>query len=110
MMTNTAMTLTLDAKAVEALDQYRQALSAFQAVGHGSDEGADLYLTAENAAEDLGKQIAALAASENKAKLDALAAWSPDDYPAGSEVYWSKINEFGKQHLLNQQLNLIGRD
>lgn len=110
-MTDTpAMTLTLDANALEALARYRQALLAFQAVGHGSEEGGDLYLTAESAAEDLGKQIAALAASENKAKLDELAAWSPDDYPAGSEVYWREMDELGKQHLLNQQLNLIGRD
>ncbi|MFU5667493.1 hypothetical protein ACM7UX_31580 [Pseudomonas aeruginosa] len=109
-MANTPMTLTLDAKAVEALDQYRQALAAFQAVGHGSEEGADLYLTAENAAENLGKQIAALAASENKAKLDDLAGCSPDDYPAGSEVYWREMDELGTRHLLNQQLKLIDRD
>ncbi|MBA6105266.1 hypothetical protein [Pseudomonas monteilii] len=56
-----AMTLTLDSNAVEALARYRQALSAFQEVGHGTDQGADLYLDAERAAEDLGKQIAALA-------------------------------------------------
>lgn len=62
MMTNTpAKTLTLDANALDALARYRQAHSAFQAVGHGSDEGADLYLASENAAEELGKQIAALA-------------------------------------------------
>ncbi|KPC01969.1 hypothetical protein QO021_28220 (plasmid) [Pseudomonas amygdali pv. lachrymans] len=62
MMKNTqAMTVTLDAKAVEALALYRQALSAFQAVGHGADEGAALFLATERAAEDLGKRIAALA-------------------------------------------------
>jgi hypothetical protein len=61
-MNNTQpMTVTLDTNAVEALSRYRQALSAFQAVGHGSDEGADLYLAAERTAEELGKQIAALA-------------------------------------------------
>lgn len=56
-----AVTVALDTSAVEALARYRQALSAFQAVGHGTDEGADLYLDTERAAEDLGKQIAALA-------------------------------------------------
>ncbi|MGN7738636.1 hypothetical protein ACTJKT_01380 [Pseudomonas sp. 22526] len=56
-----AMTVTLDANAVEALSRYRQALSAFEAVGHGTDEGADLFLATERAAEDLGKQIAVLA-------------------------------------------------
>jgi hypothetical protein len=56
-----AMTVTLDAEAVEALSHYRQALSAFQAVGHGSDEGADLFLTSERAAEELGRLIADLA-------------------------------------------------
>ena len=55
------MTVTLDAQAVEALSHYRQALSAFQAVGHGSDEGADLFLTSERAAEELGRLIADLA-------------------------------------------------
>lgn len=56
-----AVTVTLDAKAVEALSQYRQALSAFQEVGHGTDKGADLYLDTERAAEELGRQVAALA-------------------------------------------------
>ncbi|WP_439126313.1 MAG: hypothetical protein ACNJA3_28505 (plasmid) [Pseudomonas rhizophila] len=61
-MKNThAMTVTLDANAVEALSRYRQALSAFEVVGHGTDEGADLFLASERAAEELGKQIAALA-------------------------------------------------
>lgn len=61
-MNNTQeMTVTLDVNAVAALTRYRQALSAFQAVGHGADEGADLFLAAERAAEELGKQIAALA-------------------------------------------------
>lgn len=55
------MTVTLDTNAVEAPARYRQALSAFQAVGQGFDVGADLYLAAERAAEELGKQIAALA-------------------------------------------------
>lgn len=56
-----AMTVTLDTSAVKALARYRHALSAFQAVGHGTDQGADLYLDTERAAEDLGKQIASLA-------------------------------------------------
>lgn len=103
-------TLTLDAKAVEALDQYLQALQAFQAVGHGTDDGANLYLAAERAAEDLGKRIAVLAASANEAKLDELAVWSPEDYPAGSEAYWCEVEELGERHLLNQQLNLIKHD
>ncbi|MHC5208765.1 hypothetical protein [Pseudomonas chlororaphis] len=55
------VTVALDANAVEALSRYRQALSAFEAVGHGAVEGADLFLATERAAEDLGKQIAALA-------------------------------------------------
>ncbi|GLF10561.1 hypothetical protein [Pseudomonas aeruginosa] len=63
-MKNTqAMTVTLDAKAVEALSQYRQALAAFQAVGHGTDEGAALFLASERAAEELGRQVEALAPS-----------------------------------------------
>ncbi|HJH19468.1 MAG TPA: hypothetical protein K8W20_12225 [Pseudomonas lactis] len=61
MKNNQAMTVTLDANAVEALARYRQALSAFQAVGHGADEGADLFLATEHAAEELGKRIAELA-------------------------------------------------
>ncbi|TCV62748.1 hypothetical protein [Pseudomonas fluorescens] len=61
-MKNTqAMTITLDANALEALSRYRKALSAFEDVGHGADEGAELFLATERAAEELGKQIAALA-------------------------------------------------
>lgn len=57
------LTLTLDAEAVTAILRYRQALLAFEAVGHGADEGADLFLAVERAAEELGKQVAALAPS-----------------------------------------------
>ena len=60
---NQTMTVTLDAKAVEALSHYRQALTAFQAVGHGTDEGADLFQASERAAVELGRQVAALAPS-----------------------------------------------
>ncbi|QCI13093.1 hypothetical protein E6B08_17705 [Pseudomonas putida] len=102
--------MTLDAKAAEALSRYREALSAFQAVGHGTDEGADLYLSAERAAEDFGRQIAVLAAKEDKAKLDELAACSPDDHPGGSADYWRQMDELGKDHMLSQKLNLIDRD
>jgi hypothetical protein len=66
------MTLTLDANALDALARYRQACSAFQAVGHGSDEGADLYLASESAAEELGKQVAALAQAADSSSTNQL--------------------------------------
>lgn len=70
-MTNApAMTLTLDANALDALVRYRQALSAFQAVGHGSDEGGDLYLASEAAAEELGKQVATLAQAAESSRAN----------------------------------------
>ncbi|NNB33892.1 hypothetical protein [Pseudomonas fragi] len=73
------MTVTLDAEAVEALSHYRQALSAFQAVGHGTDEGADLFLTSEKAAEELGRLIADLApATTGHAHLREEVAILPD--------------------------------
>lgn len=60
-MKNTqAMAVTLDANAVEALARHRQALSAFQAIGHGADESADPCLVTERASEELGKRIAGL--------------------------------------------------
>lgn len=60
-MNTQAMTVTLNESAVQTLAKYRQALLAFEAVGHGTEEGADLFLAMERAAEELGKQIAALA-------------------------------------------------
>ncbi|WP_343177154.1 hypothetical protein [Pseudomonas sp. 4810-S13] len=55
------LTLTLDSEAVAALLRYRKAHTAFATVGHGAEEGADLYLAVERAAEELGKRVAALA-------------------------------------------------
>ena len=55
------VTVTLSAAAVEALSRYRQAKSTFEVVGHDAEECADLFLATERAAEELGKQIAALA-------------------------------------------------
>ncbi len=52
--------LCLDESAVEALARFRQADAAFKAVGHGSEEGANLYLDAECTAQDLGRKVAAL--------------------------------------------------
>lgn len=40
-----------------------------------------------------------LLAAENKAKMDELAASSPDDHPNGPAEYWREMDELGKQHM-----------
>lgn len=49
-------------------------------------------------------------AVENKAKMDDLAASSPDDHPDGSAEYWREMDQLGKQHTRNQEVYLIERD
>ncbi|HEJ2342246.1 TPA: hypothetical protein ACWLUJ_005763 [Pseudomonas aeruginosa] len=65
MSTRDTLTLTLDAQAVAALQEYRKAKAAFDAVGHdGSDLGVELFLKAEGAAERLGKLVSAQAPAD----------------------------------------------
>lgn len=49
-------------------------------------------------------------AAENKAKMDELAASSPDDHPDGSAEYWREMDELAEQHKRNQAHYLIDRD
>ena len=46
-------------------------------------------------------------AADNKAKMDALAKTSPDDYEDGSAEYWREMNDRAKQHALYQKQYLI---
>lgn len=46
-------------------------------------------------------------AAENKAKMDELAATSPDDYQDGRAEYWREMDDRTKQHALNQERYLV---
>lgn len=81
MQNTNQLTVHLDDQAIEALKRYRHAQFAFDAVGHGGKNGAELFLAAEKAAEHLGKLIAALAPDFNSAQ-----AHSPNARAAQIEV------------------------
>jgi len=49
-------------------------------------------------------------AAENKAKMDELAASSPDDHPDGRAGYWREMYELSKQYARNQDHYLIERE